>query len=98
MRLLHSCPLNGVEQHLKSSFCLCAMLHTEPKHYNLTLAARKAHGSRLALQTLGAMSVAGEQHVLGVIGIPGDHGTLRVWCGRGGLERQGRVDKAGNFL
>src|SRR5579863_718306 len=78
LRNLHSCPENGIEQHLKRSFGLRAMLHAESEHHNLTLASSKADCSRFALQPLRPMRITGDQNVLGIIGEPRDDRSLDV--------------------
>src|SRR5579871_2807340 len=54
-KLLHPRPLNRVEQHLKCSFRLRAMLHAEAEHHDLALAALEAYGCGFAFKALSAV-------------------------------------------
>src|SRR5260370_786804 len=82
--LLHPSPHDGVKQHLKRSFGLGAMLHAEAEHHDLAFALSETYHRCLAFQALGPVRVAGDQDVLSIVGIPGDHRALNVGsrCGR----------------
>src|SRR5260370_36392503 len=84
--VLHSSPVDSVEKHLESPFGLRAVLNAEAEHHDLALASGKADDSGLALQALRAVSVAGDQHVSAVVGIPDDDRAMHVSLGRGSLQ------------
>src|SRR6266700_6190167 len=95
---LHPRPGNRVKQHLKCSFGLGAVLHSESEQHNLPFASSKAHDRGFALEAFGAVGVTGDQDVLGVVWIPGNHGALGFGARGGRLESERRVDKGCDFL
>src|SRR5215472_10687890 len=94
----HASPHDSVKQHLKSSLGLGAMLYAEAEHHDLAFALGEAYDRGLTFQAFGAVGVAGDQNVLGIIGIPGDHRALHVGRRRGGLEGDGAVVKRGHLV
>src|SRR5215472_10827257 len=91
----HASPHDSVKQHLKSSLGLGAMLYAEAEHHDLAFALGETYDRGLAFQALSPVGVAGDQNVLGIVGIPGDHRALHVGRRRGGLEGDGTVVECG---
>src|SRR5580693_8534994 len=95
---LHSSPKDGVEQELEGAFSLRAVLDAEPEHYNLTLTPCKSDGGGFALEALGAVGVAGDEDVFGVVGIPRDDAPLDVGRRGRGLEGDAHIDESGDSV
>ena len=56
------------------------MLHAKAEQDDLAFG--EGNGGGLAREFLGALRVAGDENVFGVVWIPGEHGTLHVGRGR----------------
>jgi hypothetical protein len=61
---------------LEDAFGLGAVLDAEAEHDDFAFAARECDGGGFALETFGAVGVAGDEDVFGVVGIPG--GWIRL--------------------
>ena len=83
---------------MEGAFGLRAVLDAEAEHYDFAFAALEGDGGGFALEAFGAMGVAGDQNVFGVVGIPRDDGTLDVGRGHGGLEGDGRINEGVDFV
>ena len=81
MRLWHSRPVNRVEQKLEGAFGLGAMLDAKAEQDDLALAFGEGDGGGFAGELLCSLGLAGDENVFGVVGIPGEHGTLYIGGG-----------------
>src|SRR5215472_13458252 len=96
--LLHSRPMNRIEQQLESSFCLGAMLDAETEHHNLSLPFCESDGRSLPLQAFCSVGIPGDQNVFGIFRIPGDDGALNLGSRGGSLKSDRRIEKSSHFV
>jgi hypothetical protein len=60
LRVLHPSPIDSVEEELEGAFGLSTVLDAEAEHHNFTLTSCEGDGGGFALETFGAVGVAGD--------------------------------------